>query len=85
MYSWRIKSTVIIKIEFKKMELKDKSADEATREEKYVPRYKRITSLTVITDFTSLKSSNEESKGSNGQSSSPTFEVFMETKQDELR
>ena len=67
------------------MELKDKSADDATGKEKYVPRYRKITDLTVITDFTSLKSSNEESKGSNGHQSSPTFEVFMETKQDELR
>ena len=69
------------------MEGKDKSAaaNEATGKENYVPRYRRITDLTVITDFTSLKSSNEESKGSNGHQSSPTFEVFMETKQDELR
>lgn len=68
------------------MELKDKSADEASaaKKENYVPKYKRVTDLTVITDFTSLKSSNEESKGSNGQSS-PTFEVFMETRQDEIR
>ena len=51
------------------MEGKDKSAaaNEATGKENYVPRYRRITDLTVITDFTSLKSSNEESKGSNDQ------------------